>query len=160
MTILDIIKFPNKALTEKAKNIKNITNGTITCIKNMITTMYFFKGIGLASTQVNIKKKIIIVNTTEKEKPIILINPKITEFSKKNIITKEGCLSFPDIFINIKRSENIKLYFIDIHNRNHNIHINNLLSICIQHEIDHLNGITIYNKISKLKKYIFFDKKK
>ena len=57
MTILDIIKFPNKALTEKAKNIKNITNGTITCIKNMITTMYFFKGIGLASTQVNIKKK-------------------------------------------------------------------------------------------------------
>lgn len=159
MAILNIIKFPNNALSEKAENIKKITNNDIICIKDMIDTMYYFKGIGLASTQVNIKKKIIIVNTTEKEKPIVLINPKIIEFSKKNITTKEGCLSFPDIFLNIKRAENIKVKFINIYNKKNYIYVNNLLSICIQHEIDHLNGITIYNKISKLKKYIFFSKK-
>ncbi len=160
MNILNIIKFPNEILKKKRENVKIVTTNILNKIYSMINTMYYFDGIGLASTQVNIKESIIIINTTNEKKPLVIINPKIIKLSKTMIITKEGCLSFPNFFINIKRSSNIYLSFKDSKNKVQYIIVDNLLSICIQHEVDHINGITIYEKISKLKKNIFKKKQK
>lgn len=159
MNILNIIKHPNEILKKKSKKIKIVTTSILNKVNSMINTMYYFDGIGLASTQVNIKESIIIINTTNKKKPLIIINPKIIKLNKIMIITKEGCLSFPNIFVNIKRSASIYLTFKDNKNKTQYIIADNLLGICIQHEVDHINGITIYDKLSKFKKeYILKNK--
>ena len=157
MTILNIITFPNKNLLNKANPVFKITKEIKDIINNMIETMIYHKGLGLAATQVKIKKRIIVINiSNKKSSPLIIINPKILFYSKKIIISKEGCLSFPNIYVNIKRKNNIKIKFSDIKKKIHTLHANKLLSICIQHEIDHLNGITLYDSLSPLKKKLLF----
>lgn len=151
MTLLKILKYPNISLKKKSENINIINTDIKTLALNMIETMLFHKGIGLAANQVNIQKNIIVLNINNYTKQIIIINPKI--INKKDFLFDiEGCLSFPDIFIKVKRNKNIKLKFIDINGKKITLKANNLLSICIQHEIDHLNGITLYDKMSNLKK--------
>lgn len=160
MTILKLLKFPNDKLTKKSTNILNINDEIMHFVKNMINTMFYYNGIGIAAPQVNKNKNIIAINISDKHKQaIIIINPKII-YTKNNTIHKEGCLSFPNIFINVKRKKLIKIKFITITGQNRTINTNNLLSICIQHEMDHLNGITLYNKMSKLKKTLFLKKVK
>lgn len=159
MSIKKILKYPNLNLQIKSKNILFINNNIIQIIKDMIDTMYHYNGIGISAPQINILKNIIVININEKYKQtLVTINPKII-YNKENIISSEGCLSFPGIFINIKRKKNIKIQFISIKNNIKIIKIDNLLSICLQHEIDHLNGITLYNRMSNLKKNIYFKKK-
>lgn len=151
MTLLNILKHPDINLKKKATNIDKITPEITQLIKNMIETMIFYKGIGLAATQVDIQKKLIVVNIDKKTTPLILINPKIT-YKKDYIIEQEGCLSFPNIFVKVKRNKIIKVTFKNLSFQKREIHADNLLSVCIQHEIDHLNGITLYDKMSPLKK--------
>ncbi len=152
MAILEIIKYPDKKLKNIAQPIDIIDKKTKNEIESMIETMFFFKGIGLSSTQVNINKRIIIISINEKQKAMTLINPMIINNKSKIIQSREGCLSFPGIFVNIKRYKSILVKYKDINNVIKITNFDNISSICIQHEIDHLNGITIYERISSLKK--------
>ena len=152
MAILEIIKYPDKKLKNIAQPIDIIDKKTKNEIEYMIETMFFFKGIGLSSTQVNINKRIIIISINEKQKSMTLINPMIINNKSKIIQSREGCLSFPGIFVSIKRYKSILVKYKDINNTIKITNFDNISSICIQHEIDHLNGITIYERISSLKK--------
>ncbi len=152
MAILEIIKYPDKKLKNIAQPIDIIDKKTKNEIESMIETMFFFKGIGLSSTQVNINKRIIIISINEKQKSMTLINPMIINNKSKIIQSREGCLSFPGIFVSIKRYKSILVKYKDINNTIKITNFDNISSICIQHEIDHLNGITIYERISSLKK--------
>lgn len=151
MTVLDILKYPNDNLKKIAKDVNKIDSNTIKTINNMIETMLLNKGIGLAATQINIQQRIIVININQIITPLVMINPKIIN-KKDYIIDTEGCLSFPNIFIKVKRNNFIKVNFLDIHGKKNTIRADKLLSRCIQHEIDHLNGITLYDKMSSLKK--------
>lgn len=153
MTILNILKFPNKNLQLKAKQIDKVNKDTLIEIKDMIETLFYHNGLGLAATQVNINKRIIIINLSlNKFIPLVIINPII--INQNNITTPsvEGCLSFPNIFIKINRKTNTTISYYDINMNKHILQAKNLINICIQHEIDHLNGITLYNNMSNLKK--------
>ncbi len=151
MAILEILKYPHTNLKKKVEKINIINNNIINITNSMIETMIHNNGIGLAAPQVNINKQIIVISINEKIKPLILINPII--ILKKGITTNtEGCLSFPDVFVKVKRNKIIKVIFFDLNGKKNLFLADNLLSICIQHEIDHLNGITLYDKMSNLKK--------
>lgn len=151
MITLKVLKYPDINLKKKAENVKIIDTNIKKLAKNMIETMLYNNGIGLAATQVNVQKKIIVINITSFIRPLIIINPKII-YKKGYSFELEGCLSFPNIFIKVKRNKIIKIKFIDINGKNNILTTDNLLSICLQHEIDHLNGITLYDKMSPLKK--------
>lgn len=160
MNILNILKFPNKTLNNKSENIEKINDDIKNIINDMKETMYFNNGLGLAAIQIGIKKNLLIINILNEEKQIlVIINPKIIS-CKKTKIYNEGCLSFPNIFIDIERKKDIKVKFQSLDEKYKCINIDNLLSICIQHEIDHLNGITLYEKASKIKKNIILRKMK
>lgn len=160
MNILNILKYPNKMLNTKSEDVIELTEQVKNIINDMKDTMIFNKGLGLAAIQIGIKKKILIVNTlNDNNEILVIINPKII-YQNKTHTYKEGCLSFPDIFVDIQRKKIIKITFLSLDKKNKIIKANNLLSICIQHEIDHLNGITLYEKASKLKRNIIIKKTK
>lgn len=153
MSILNIIKFPNTYLNKKSKNIDTINDTIKKITDDLIETMFHYDALGIAATQVNIPKSLIIVNMSNNytKQALTIINPKII-YKKYDSINEEGCLSFPNIFVKIKRHRDIFVSFFDINNKKHYLKCNRMLSICLQHEIDHLNGITIYDKVNNLKK--------
>lgn len=156
--ILEILKFPSSELKNKSNNIKKITKNTKTLIKNMLETMHYNNGLGLAAIQIGTKKNILLINMLYEEKKILtIINPKIIN-KKGKTENKEGCLSFPDIYLNVKRHKIIKVKFMSLDKKIKKINVDNLLAICIQHEIDHLNGITLYDKVSNIKKNLILKK--
>ena len=158
MTVLNILTFPDKRLSVKSHDVLSITDNIYKLINDMIESMFYYNGLGISAPQVNVRKNIIIVNVSEKFlQPLVIINPTIL-FSTGVKVYKEGCLSFPNIFINVKRKSKIKIKFTDINGKKRLIFIDNLISICIQHEIDHINGITLYDKMSKIKKHLFLKK--
>ncbi|HIH2763378.1 MAG TPA: peptide deformylase [Candidatus Azoamicus sp.] len=158
MTIFEIFKFPNNILNNKSETIKEINNNIKSTVSNMKDTMYINNGIGLAAIQVGIKQQLLIINTLDKEKEILVIINPIIVYYKKKTIYKEGCLSFPNIFIDVERKKIIKIIFLSLDGKKKIIKVDNLLSICLQHEIDHLNGITLYEKASKIKKNMILKK--
>lgn len=157
--ILNILKFPNSILKSKSQKVKKVTNKIKNIIKNMSDTMYQNDGLGLAAIQIGIKKNIFLINISNENQILTIINPKIILY-KETTQYKEGCLSFPGIFLDIKRRKIIKIKFMSINNKYRSIKIDNLLSICMQHEIDHLNGITLYDKVSDIKKSLILKKTK
>ncbi|WP_367670632.1 peptide deformylase [Sodalis-like secondary symbiont of Drepanosiphum platanoidis] len=141
MSILNILHYPDKRLRNKSSLVKKIDNNIKKIINNMIHTMHANNGIGLAAPQINIHKQIIIINISKNNKKnLVLINPKIIK-KTGNIGIIEGCLSFPGKEIFIYRSKYITVKAINFLGQSFKIKTNGLLSICIQHEIDHLMGI-------------------
>ncbi len=117
--------------------------------------MYHSKGIGLAAVQVGILKRIVVIDISakdEKNKPLSFINPKIKKISDETSIYEEGCLSIPDTFIEIERPKICELEYIDLDGKVQNMKCDGLLSTCLQHEINHLDGKLIIDHLSKLKK--------
>lgn len=164
MSILNILKFPNENLRKKSKDIKNIKNNKnlIKLINNLFDTMYFNNGIGLSSVQIGININLIVIDIDKNNKnKYILINPKFIFKSNLYIEMNEGCLSIPNIYYNIKRHKNVIIKYNDINNNTLELNTNDnfLLSSCIQHEIDHLNGKLFIDYLSDIKKYILFKKK-
>ncbi|QCI26107.1 peptide deformylase [Buchnera aphidicola] len=140
MVILKILKYPDKRLRLIAKPVKIINQKIKNIIHNMFETMYHNHGIGLAATQVNIHLNIIVIDLMhQKYPPITLINPKKI-YAKGKILTEEGCLSVPETNQKVTRFKKIKIQAINYHGKNIVIKAHSLLSICIQHEMDHLNG--------------------
>jgi len=149
--ILDILKYPDKRLRTIAKPVVSVDETIKQQVKDMFETMYEAPGIGLAATQVNFHKRIIVIDVSDQcNEPICLINPEIIEKSGE-IQWEEGCLSVPDYYENVIRANDIKVQALNQHGETFELEASEMLSVCIQHEIDHLDGILFVDHLSKLK---------
>jgi len=149
--ILDILKYPDKRLRTIAKPVVSVDETIRQQVKDMFETMYEAPGIGLAATQVNFHQRIIIIDISDQcNEPICLINPEVTEKSGE-IQWEEGCLSVPDYYENVIRANDIKVQALNQHGETFELEASEMFSVCIQHEIDHLDGILFVDHLSKLK---------
>ena len=156
-----LITVPDEILRKKSETIEKVGNDEKKLIKDLFETMYHHKGIGLAAIQVGIPKRIIVLDILqkdEKKKPLCFINPVIKKVSNEKSRYEEGCLSIPDTFIDIERPKTCLVEFVDLNGKKKNIECDGLLSTCIQHEINHLDGKLIIDFLSKLKKDLIIKK--
>lgn len=152
MAILEVLHFPDERLRNKAIPVDVIGPDIKETTENMLETMYAEGGIGLAATQVNIQKRIVVIDLSEeKNEPLILINPEITRLEGKETM-REGCLSVPDYFDIVERAENIEFNYQTLENEKISIETDGLLAVCVQHEIDHLDGKLFIDYLSPLKR--------
>ena len=148
MSILPITKYPSKILRQKAKKIKDPLAPEIQkLIQDMVETLRKAQGLGLAAPQAGKSVRLCVVEF--EGKLYVLINPKIINFSKSKIIMEEGCLSFPKKFLPVERPEKAKVMYLDKTGKRSKIKADGILARIIQHEIDHLNGILIIDKVKK-----------
>jgi len=149
--ILNILKYPDKRLRTIAKPVVSVDETIKQQVKDMFETMYEAPGIGLAATQVNFHKRIIVIDISDQcNQPICLINPEIIEKSGE-IEWEEGCLSVPDYYENVIRANDVKVQALNQHGETFELEASEMLSVCIQHEIDHLDGILFVDHLSRLK---------
>ena len=163
MSIRNIIIEPDTILRKKSEPLQQVNNETQKLLDDMLKTMYAAPGIGLAAVQIGILKRIIVIDISKKEEkknPIFLINPEIIFQSKETSIYEEGCLSLPGQYAEIERPAKCKINYIDYHGKKAELEAEGLLSTCVQHEIDHLNGILFIDYLSKLKKDMIIKKLK
>ena len=161
MAIRDIITVPDETLKKISEPIEKVGVNEKKLIKDLFETMYNFKGIGLAAVQVGILKRILVVDVSSKEEkknPICFVNPIIKKISNKMSVYEEGCLSIPDTFIEIERPKTCEIEYIDINGKIKTQEFDGLLSTCVQHEINHLDGKLIIDHLSKLKKDMIIKK--
>ena len=153
MNKLEVLHFPDKRLRKIAKPVEKVDQGIKNIIDQMFFTMYEEKGIGLAATQVNIHKRIIVIDISEnKDEKVCLINPKILLLSEETDSMEEGCLSVPGFYESVTRSKDVKVTTLNYNGEKIVLEADGLLSTCIQHEIDHLNGKLFVDHISTLKR--------
>jgi peptide deformylase len=152
MTKLDILHFPDKRLRTKAVEINIVDDNLRQFISDMFETMYDAPGIGLAATQVNVHKRLMVIDVSEeKNEPLCFINPVITH--KEGIeVMQEGCLSVPGFYEDVERAEAITVKALDKHGQTFELTTSDLLAVCIQHEIDHLDGKLFVDYLSPLKR--------
>jgi peptide deformylase len=149
--ILDILKYPDKRLRMVAKEVDIVSTEIKQQVKDMFVTMYDAPGIGLAATQVNFHQRIIVIDISDEcNQPLCLINPEIIE-KNGEIEWEEGCLSVPNYYESVKRANEIKVSALNQLGQLCEIDASEMLSVCIQHEMDHLNGILFVDHLSKLK---------
>ena len=152
MALLNILEFPDPLLRTKATAIEKVDNKIRRLADNMLETMYEASGIGLAATQVNVHKKVITIDVSDnKSEPHIFINPTITILDVTPEEHNEGCLSVPGFYETIKRPRRIRVNALNIDGKRFVIEPEGLMSVCIQHEIDHLNGKLFVDYISLVK---------
>jgi peptide deformylase len=152
MTLLQILHHPDSRLRTKATEIRQFPPEIATLAKDMLETMYAAPGIGLAATQVNVHKRLIVIDVSEdNSSPLVLINPKL-KLIGENIPWEEGCLSVPGIYETVQRSEHIEVLAQDINGDEFAMQASGLLSVCIQHECDHLDGKLFVDYLSSLKR--------
>ena len=149
--LLPILFYPDKKLRTVAKPVDLVDDTIRTQVNNMFETMYDAPGIGLAATQVDFHQRVIVIDVSEEQdQPLCLINPEIIEKSGE-IELEEGCLSVPNYYENVKRANDIKVRALNQNGEKFEMEASEILAVCIQHEIDHLNGILFVDYISKLK---------
>ncbi|MDH5190343.1 MAG: peptide deformylase [Gammaproteobacteria bacterium] len=151
MSLLNILHYPDPRLRNHALPVENVDDGIRKTVDDMLETMYAAPGIGLAATQVNIAKQIIVIDISEdKNQPLCLINPEILESTGTEKM-EEGCLSVPDIFEEVERAEKIKVRALNRDGESFELETDGLLAVCIQHEMDHLDGKLFVDYLSSLK---------
>ncbi len=161
MSIKEIITVPDETLKKISEPVDKVGINEKKLINDLFETMYHFNGIGLAAVQVGILKRVLVVDVSSKEdkkKPICFINPVIKKKSDETSVYEEGCLSIPDTFIEIQRPKICEVEYVDINGKIKTQQFDGLLSTCIQHEINHLDGKLIIDHLSKLKKDIIIKK--
>ena len=161
MTKRKIILVPDEILKKKSEKVEKITNKEKQLADDLFETMYKNNGIGLAAVQVGVLKRMIVIDVSkkdEKKKPLCFINPVIKYFGKEKSTYEEVCLLIPDTFIEIERPKTCIVEYVDILGKKTNMECDGLLSTCIQHEINHLDGKLIIDFLSKLKKDILIKK--
>jgi len=161
MSIKDIIIVPDETLKKISEPIEKVGVNEKKLISDLFETMYNSNGIGLAAVQVGVLKRVLVIdvsNKEEKRKPLSFINPTIKKISDETSIYEEGCLSIPDTFIEIERPKICEVEYIDIDGKKKNLKCDGLLSTCLQHEINHLDGKLIIDHLSKLKKDLIIKK--
>ena len=156
-----IVIEPDPILRKKSERLEKVDSNIKKLMDDMLETMYGAPGIGLAAVQVGILKRLVVIDISkdnEKKNPLFLINPELT-FKSKNISSyEEGCLSLPGQFAEVERPAECHLNYIDYHGKEKKLKADGLLATCIQHEIDHLNGILFIDYLSKLKKDMIIKK--
>ena len=154
MALLKILIFPDPRLRTKAKSVQNIDGSIKELSDDMLETMYEGEGIGLAATQINVHKRIIVVDITkEKNEPQVLINPVIEKIiDPEKRAYSEGCLSVPGFYEELKRPSSVEVSYQDLEGKMNTQVISGLLSVVIQHEIDHLDGKIMVDSLSNLKR--------
>lgn len=151
MAILEILVYPDERLRTVAKPVDTVDDSIRQLVTNMTETMYHANGIGLAATQVDVHKQVIVMDLSEeRDQPRVLINPKIVEQDGEQVYD-EGCLSVPEYYAAVKRAEQIKITALDEQGEIYELEADGLLAVCIQHEMDHLAGKVFVDYLSRLK---------
>ena len=152
MALLEILEFPDPRLRTVAKPITQVDDQIRKLVDDMLETMYDAPGIGLAATQINVHKRLVVIDVSEeKNQPLVLINPEFDVITGEQDYD-EGCLSVPGYYEKVTRAEKILLKALDRSGEPYEMECDGLLSVCIQHEIDHLDGKLFVDHISKLKR--------
>ena len=152
MALLNILEFPDDRLRKSAQPVNTVDDSVRKIVADMFETMYDAPGVGLAATQVNIQKRIVVIDISEeKNAPFCMINPEILELDGTEE-SEEGCLSVPGFFETVKRAERVKISALDRDGKTFELEVGGLLSVCIQHEIDHLQGKLFVDYLSSLKR--------
>ena len=154
MATLKILIFPDPKLRTVARPVKQVDDSIIKLTQDMLETMYEGDGIGLAATQVDVHKRIIVIDiSNEKNDPIVLINPKITKLINEDIQSySEGCLSVPGIFEELERPSAVEIKALGVDGKEFTLVAEDILSVVIQHEMDHLEGKMMVDYLSNLKR--------
>ena len=153
MAILPILCYPDPRLHKVAKPVERVDERIQTLVKDMLETMYDAQGIGLAATQVDVHERVIVIDVSEeRNQPMVLINPEIVWASEEKQLGDEGCLSVPGIYDGVERSVAVRLRALDADGASREIEAEGLLAICMQHEMDHLQGKVFVEYLSPLKK--------
>ena len=161
MALRQILTEPNEILRQKSLPVVNVDKEIQNLMDDMLETMYAAPGIGLAAIQIGTPKRVIVLDIEKKEgqkNPFFLINPIILEKSKKFLTYEEGCLSVPGQFAEIDRPDKCRIKYLDYHGRLQELIAEGMLATCIQHEMDHLEGILFIDYLSKLKKSMIIKK--
>ena len=161
MALKEIKILPDKILREKSVPVEKVNNEIRKLMDDMLQTMYAAPGIGLAAIQIGIPKRVVVMDLSkdkEKKDPFYFVNPEIVWKSENLVSYEEGCLSIPNQFAEIDRPEKCHVKFLDYFGKQQLIKADRLFSTCIQHEIDHLNGILFIDYLSKLKKNMIIKK--
>jgi peptide deformylase len=161
MTIRKILTEPDPFLRQKSSQVEEVNDEIRALMDDMLETMYDAPGIGLAAVQIGIPKKIIVIDLSrseEKKDPYFFVNPEIITNSNNDAIYEEGCLSVPGQFAEIKRPDKCKVRYQNYYGEEKEMDAEGLLATCIQHEIDHLEGILFIDYLSKLKKNMIIKK--
>ena len=156
-----IITIPDPLLRKVSEPVTSVNTEVKNLMDDMLETMYAAPGIGLAAVQVGVLKRIIVIDLSkngQKKTPLFIVNPQITFKSEEIISYEEGCLSIPNQFAEVKRPSSCKVNFLDYDGKKKEIIAKGLLSTCIQHEVDHLNGVLFIDYLSKLKKDMIIKK--
>lgn len=153
MSILNILEFPDPRLRTQAKPVDEVNDAVRAIIDDMFETMYDASGIGLAATQVNIHKQIVVMDLSEeKNDPLVFINPEVIVNADDTLPYDEGCLSVPGFYETVDRPSNILVKALDKNGEPFELEPDGLLAVCIQHELDHLNGKLFVDHISPIKR--------
>jgi peptide deformylase len=166
MALLPIVCIPDSILRETSTPVETFDAELKTLIADMFETMYDAPGIGLAAVQVGVPKRLLVIDLQEEEdvdgKPVkdprVFINPEILEESEQLVPYKEGCLSIPDQYAEVLRPDRVKVKWQDAEGAWHEGEIEGLLAVCLQHEIDHLNGVLFIDHLSRLKREMLLKK--
>lgn len=152
LSILSILEFPDDRLRKKAAAVQKVDGNIKKLVDDMLQTMYESHGVGLAATQVNVHQRVVVIDVSEdKNQPLCFINPEIIE--KDGVKeSEEGCLSVPGFFEKVERAEHIIVKALDREGKTFELSARDLLAVCIQHELDHLNGKLFVDYISPLKR--------
>ena len=152
MAILKVLEFPDPRLRTKAASVERVDDDTRALIDDMFETMYAAPGIGLAATQVDVHKRLLVADvSTEKNAPHVLINPEIIA-RDGTVMTEEGCLSVPGFYAEVKRAESIRVRYQGRDGHERESDFDGLLAVCIQHEMDHLDGKLFVDYLSETKR--------
>jgi len=155
MALRDIIILPDKRLRSVSKPVVAIGDEIRTLVADMFETMYEAPGIGLAAIQIGIPSRVIVMDLSKREaeaEPRVFINPEITWSSEEKSLYEEGCLSIPDVHEDVERPARVKIRYLDLEGKPHEEDAEGLFATCIQHEVDHVNGVLFVDHISKLKR--------
>tara|TARA_R110002096_G_scaffold12994_9_gene46455 strand:+ start:184 stop:720 length:537 start_codon:yes stop_codon:yes gene_type:complete len=161
MAVLPIVLAPDRRLKTACKPVDQVDDGVRALLQNMLATMYDAPGIGLAAPQVGSDRRLIVVDVAregEEKQPHCMINPAISWSSDELVVMNEGCLSLPEIFVDIERPEKIRVSYQDECAEQQELEADGLLARCIQHEIDHLDGILHVDYLSRIKRDLILRK--
>jgi peptide deformylase len=161
MAVLPIIKAPDPILKKRCAPVEVVDDEIRTLMDDMLETMYVAPGVGLAAPQVSVHKRVIVVDTSRGDtdrSPIRMADPEIIESSDELAMYDEGCLSFPDQYAEVERPAKVRVRYLDYNNEVQEIEAEGLLSTCIQHEMDHLDGKLFVDHISMLKRNMILRK--
>jgi len=161
MAIKKIITEPNKILRQKSLSVNNVSKAEQQLMNDMLETMYAANGIGLAAIQIGVPKRIIVMDIStkdEKNNPMYFVNPVIKNKNLETSTYEEGCLSVPNFFAEVDRPKKCDVEYLDYHGKKKILNAEGLLATCIQHEMDHLEGVLFIDYLSKLKKTMIVKK--